>query len=151
MSVNQGNVTPNNDPNGQNPADGAEDKPPVWLIITVVVLGLAIIGMLVVIVMKVLIGDKEGDENITTDTVSISEKKVEEPSKELLSFIKDSWPEYLEKIEVDRPIGSKLVASTVDYHSVILTFQLKDGSDVIMIVNRNDGSVDTISIPLNPS
>ncbi|UTW56467.1 hypothetical protein [Kordiimonas sp. SCSIO 12610] len=150
MSVNQGNVTPNNDPNGQNPADGAEDKPPVWLIITVVVLGLAIIGMLVVIVMKVLIGDK-GDENITTDTVSISEKKVKEPSKEFLSLIENSWPEYLEKIEVDRPVGGKLVASTVDYHSVILTFQLKDGSDVIMIVNRNDGSVDTISIPLNPS
>ena len=155
MSANQGNVTPNNEnlggagENGQSSKD--EDKPPVWLIVTVIVLGLAIIGMLVVIVMKVLIGDK--DDVAVPEEIPVASEEVDQQSQGLLGILKSnidySYPEYLEHIEVNRPKGSQLVSSNVEGFYVILRFKLEDGSDQIMIVNRSDGSVDTIIIPVN--
>ncbi len=155
MSANQGNVTPNNENLGgaggnDQPPEG-EDKPPVWLIVTVIVLGLAIIGMLVVIVMKVLIGDK--DEVAASEEIPVASEEVDQQPQELFGLLKSSidysYPEYLEHIEVNRPKGSQLVSSNVEGFYVTLNFKLADGSDQIMIVNRSDGSVDTIIIPVN--
>jgi hypothetical protein len=148
MSVNQGNVTPNNGPNGQNPAVEAEDKPPVWLIITVVVLGLAIIGMLVVIVMKVLIGDKKPEETVGTNAPAVS---VEDGNNHRVSgsITQTQAGKYLDNIKLERPKGSDLVSTHVSGRYISMTFRLEAGGDVILILDRTDGSVDTISIPVD--
>ena len=147
MSANQGNVTPDNQNLGKPEGNGYE-KPPVWLIITVIVLGLAIIGMLVVIVMKVLIGDKDQRSSVPGQVPGNSGRieNIEAQAEKAKGLININ---YKEALEVNRPAGSTLVSSQVSGRYISLTFRLENGGDTVLVLDRVDGSIDTVSIPAN--
>lgn len=107
-------------------------KPPFLLKVLVVALGLAIVGMLGLIIMKVMAGDH---------------KKV--PSKPVASVVDEQeTPGAMmpENLSLARPEGSELVSYQYTDKGLVLHFTNSE-ADVIIMVDAASGKESSISIP----
>jgi hypothetical protein len=118
--------------NGEAPV-----KAPMFLKVLVVVLGLAIIGMLGLIIFKVMAGDHK-----KKTPVQVSETQQPAGLKTIApkSFV------LIGDIVVTRPAGSKLISATTNGREATLHFSSAD-VDVVMTVDRVTGEKSTITIP----
>jgi len=105
-------------------------KVPMGLKILVVVLGLAILGMLGLIIYKVLAG---GQKTPTTAAPNV----LAAPTSNAASF---------SDMDVKRPVGSLLVEVTTNSHEIMLHFSGADG-DTLIFIDRTKGTKHSISIP----
>jgi hypothetical protein len=128
MAINQPNVT--------SEETEAVDKPPRWLVATVIILGLAIIGMLVLMVVKIMAGDG-GDEGGEVAGA------LQAPS------IQGAVPSatYLKEASISRPEGSRLDSVEVYGHEMVMHFRLADGGDLVIVLNRVTGETSRIIVP----
>lgn len=112
-------------------------KAPGWLKVLVAVLGIAIVGMLLLIVFKVANGDhQKPDEPIGALPAS---------SPATTAFPPGELPQG--DFELPRPEGATLVSVTPSGIEVYLHFRMPDGGETITILNRQTGAVSTINIP----
>lgn len=104
------------------------DRPPMWLKVLVIVLGIAIVGMLVAIVTKIMTG--LGDEPQPVET---AEAVV-------------AAPMVAGEISIKRPDGATLVSTSLSGNRLVLTFRGDDG-DHILLLDQTTGTERWVHIP----
>jgi len=107
------------------------DSPPIWLKVLVIVLGIAIVGMLVAIVTKIIAG--------------IEEQPLKEAA-EKQAHVSATAPLITGDMMVKRPEGTELVATTLSGNHLLLTFRGEDG-DHILILDPAAGTESWVRIP----
>jgi len=119
-------------------AENADDTPtvkaPIGLKILVTVLGIAIIGMLGLIIFKIISGDHKKTkpaENVALPAISAA------PITTNVSY---------EDVMLTRPKGMELVNVSSDSVSLVLQFKGPSGT-VVMLVDKNNGKTRKIEIP----
>jgi len=125
MTAAKQNVT-----HGGTEQDQQVQKVPVGLKVLVVVLGLAILGMLGLIIFTVLAG---GKKTSTAKTIPTIEKTTENRA---------DFPD----INIVRPADSALIKVTTGSGEIILHFSSPEG-DTLIFVDRAEGTENRISIP----
>jgi hypothetical protein len=139
MAAQNGNVTEEN---------AAEDvKAPMFLKVLVVVLGLAIVGMLTLMVVKLMAGDhkkaapKEQLEAVQQlDTV---EREIS-VALERGGVSSASW---METVTVHRPEGAEVVSFQLQGALLVVHLKAAEGADIFMSIDRETGKVTSVSIP----
>lgn len=106
------------------------DRPPMWLKVLVIVLGIAIVGMLVAIVTKIMTGLGEEPQPVETAEVTVA----------------TSVPMVAGEISVKRPDGATLVSTSLSGNRLVLTFQSDDG-DHILLLDQTTGTERWVHIP----
>lgn len=105
--------------------DEAMESAPFWLKAIVVGLGLAILGMLGLILYKIIVGPGEKQSGDTSqDLPAVSQSVGTPPSGDF---------------DIDVPAGATLVTMVPAGAEVFLHFRLSDGSDQIIVLNRLTG------------
>ncbi len=115
--------------------DEVMESAPFWLKAIVVGLGLAILGMLGLILYKIIMGpgDKQpGDTPQDMPTINQSVGLVPAPPSG--------------DFDIDVPAGAALVTMVPSGPEVFLHFRLTDGSDQIIVLNRVTGETSTVGI-----
>ncbi|WP_308912030.1 hypothetical protein [Pseudokordiimonas caeni] len=119
------------DPKVTSGEDVEYDRPPMWLKVLVIVLGIAIVGMLVAIVTKIMTG--LGDEPLPPETAGPT---VSTPVVPLATG----------EISVRRPAGTMLVSTALSGDRLVLTFRGEDG-DHILVLDQATGAERWVHIP----
>jgi hypothetical protein len=108
-------------------------KSPFWLKMLVTVLGLAIIGMLGLIIFKIVAGDHQ--KETLTDL----------PSATIGSVQHQPLPPHGDH-QVTIPQGGQLIEVQPNGVELMLRIKLVDGSEKILFLNRTSGVVTTVEI-----
>lgn len=107
---------------------------PMWLKVLVVVLGLAIIGMLALIIYKVAAGDTE-------------KTKVQLPPAGISTLDQEPTLVQLpERLQLDLPDGSEVISVTPSGRELFFWVRHASGTQEIFILNRLTGAVSRIEV-----
>ncbi len=136
MTANTPNVTPQNTENEEE----VPQKAPMALIIVVVVLGIALVGMLGLIIMKIVSGDhKKKPEAGIVEQVS--------PAVTAESVVPTVASNFeFGDFKITQPANSKLVSYSAGGVEMYFHFELETGDNVIISLNRVTGNESRITI-----
>jgi len=130
-----------NQPNVTSEETEAVDKPPRWLVATVIILGLAIIGMLVLMVVKIMAGGSDD----ATDLPKGSLIDLQTQQADLVGVLQQG--PYLKEASISRPEGARLDSVEVYGHEMVMHFRLADGGDLVIVLNRVTGETSRVIVP----
>lgn len=111
------------------------ESAPGWLKALVVGLGIAIIGMLALILFKIVAGD-------ATEEAEPLSPAAAAPGQHVAPLEAGDY-------EIERPIGATLVSVRPSGEEVYLRFRLVSGGDEIVILNRRTGDISRIAVPIS--
>jgi len=139
MAAQNGNVTEEN---------AAEDvKAPMFLKVLVVVLGLAIVGMLALMVVKLMAGDhKKAAPTQQQETVQQPDT-VEKEISVALEHGGVSSASWMETVTVHRAEGAEVVSFQLQGPLLVVHLKAAEGADIFMSIDRETGKVTSVSIP----
>lgn len=125
----------------ENEAHEDEEVPstPIWLKALVTVLGVAIVAMLLLIVFKIANGDHQKTGQAQQDAAL--------PSVAANATLFPPIPVSAGDYEVPRPEGATLVSVMPAGAEVYMHFRSEEGTEQIIILNRQTGALSTITIP----
>lgn len=115
---------------------------PMWLKVLVVVLGIAIVGMLALILFKIVAGSGVEEPS----AVGVSQSQEAQFSQPVQSGTEPLPPQ---DFDIVRPEGASLLSVRASGADVIFHFRLPEGSDQIIILDRRSGAVSRVNVPLN--
>lgn len=111
----------------------AAESAPTWLKVLVVVLGLAIIGMLALIIYKVMAGDAD-------------EPKIQLPPVSEAPFPTGDLVQIPDTLTLELPAGSEVISVAPHGREIYFRVRAVSGSEQVFILDRLTGAVSRIEI-----
>lgn len=107
---------------------------PMWLKVLVIVLGAAIVGMLLLIVVKIAAGDHQKEES------DVDNQSISVPTTVTLPPLNGK------DFNIVKPAEAQLVAIIPAGNEVFLHFRSEDGNEQIVVLDRKSGTTSLITI-----